>query len=265
MNQTKWERRLRRAEELCERRSSVAEVLGFYRGILEVQRQVYNDLLGGSDESSLADASFRQRIDIDRAARWLPEVLTVVEKRGPGKLAEEAKRLNHDEPEARHQTLVDFLDSDQRKDQPPAWFFARFVLQPCAQALAEQIAFSEQSSPSNCPVCGDRPQFAVLRPEGDGGKRHLACSLCSTEWEFRRILCPVCGEVDYSKLPHYTPDDPLAVRVEACDTCKFYLKSFDMTADGLLVPEVDEIATVALDLWAVEKGYRKVLPNVMGF
>jgi len=32
------------------------------------------------------------------------------------------------------------------------------------------------------------------------------------------------------------------VRVEACDTC--------LTKDGFAVPEVDEIATVSLNLWA---------------
>ena len=114
-------------------------------------------------------------------------------------------------------------------------------------------------------MCGSQPQLAVLRPEGDGGKRHLACSLCLTEWEFRRIICPVCEEMDPTKLPRYSAEEPIAVRVEACDTCKSYLKSFDMTVDGLMVPEVDEIATVALDVWAAEHGYHKIQLNLLGF
>jgi len=104
----------------------------------------------------------------------------------------------------------------------------------------------------------------VLRPEANGGKRLLMCSFCLTEWEFRRILCPFCGEEDYQKLPRYSVQDPV-VRVEACDTCKRYLKSVDMTVDGLAVPLVDEIATVPLDLWAAERGYRKICVNLMGF
>ena len=55
------------------------------------------------------------------------------------------------------------------------------------------------------------------------------------------------------------------IRVEACDTCQFYLKSVDLTVDGLAVPLVDEVATVTLDLWATEHGYKKVAPNLMGF
>lgn len=105
----------------------------------------------------------------------------------------------------------------------------------------------------------------MIRPEGDGGKRLLLCSLCQSEWEFRRILCPACGEVNHEKLPRYSAEGIASVRVEACDTCKHYLKSIDMTVDGLAVPVVDEIATAPLDLWAAEHGYQKIRLNLMGF
>lgn len=107
--------------------------------------------------------------------------------------------------------------------------------------------------------------MAVLRPEGDGGKRMLLCSLCHSEWEFRRVLCPSCGEENHEKLPRYTASGIPAVRVEACDSCGKYLKSVDLTLDGLAVPEADEVATAPLDLWADQHGYRKVQPNIMGF
>ena len=39
--------------------------------------------------------------------------------------------------------------------------------------------------------------------------------------------------------------------VEACDSCHCYLKSVDLTVNGLAVPVVDELATAAaLDVWA---------------
>jgi FdhE protein len=50
--------------------------------------------------------------------------------------------------------------------------------------------------------------------------------------------------------------------VEACDSCRHYLKAIDLTLDGLAVPEVDELASVALDLWAAENGYTKLAPNL---
>ena len=115
-----------------------------------------------------------------------------------------------------------------------------------------------------CPFCGEKPVAAVLRPEGDGGKRFLLCSLCFTEWEFRRLLCPHCGEEDKEKLPVYTAAEMPHVRVEACDTCRVYLKAIDLTKNGLAVPEVDELAAVALDLWAAEHGYTKLQTNLFG-
>jgi formate dehydrogenase maturation protein FdhE len=78
-------------------------------------------------------------------------------------------------------------------------------------------------------------------------------------------LCPTCGEVDCQKLPRFAADDLSWVRVEACDTCHFYIKSIDMTVEGLAVPIVDEIATAPLDLWAADHGYKKTQQNLLGF
>jgi len=196
---------------------------------------------------------------------WLSVLLDLVQKRGPAKLADEARRVTAADPVEQRHIFVDFLQADQPSSYPPVLFFAHVLLQPYAEFLASRLAIPAQYSRSLCPLCGSRPQVAVLRPEGDGGKRHLACSLCLTEWEFRRIICPVCEEVDPLKLPRYSPEDPIAVRIDACDTCRSYLKSFDMTVDGLLVPEVDEIATIPLDLWAAQQGYHKFQLNLLGF
>ena len=105
---------------------------------------------------------------------------------------------------------------------------------------------------------------AVLRPEGEGAKRFLMCAECFAEWEFLRVKCPACGEEDKEKLPVYTAEQFPHVRVEACDTCRSYLKAIDLTKNGLAVPEVDEIASAALDVWAKEQGYRKTCPNLFG-
>ena len=142
-------------------------------------------------------------------------------------------------------------------------FYARVL----AQAETEERAAGAGISPGvqpQCPFCGEKPVAAVLRPEGDGAKRFLLCSLCFTEWEFRRLLCPNCGEEDKEKLPIYTAEEFPHVRVEACDNCRIYLKAVDLTKNGLAVPEVDELASVALDLWAAEHGYRKLQTNLFG-
>jgi formate dehydrogenase maturation protein FdhE len=51
------------------------------------------------------------------------------------------------------------------------------------------------------------------------------------------------------------------IRVEACDTCGMYRKVIE---DPSAIFEVDDLASVPLDIWAVGNGYRKVTPNLFG-
>lgn len=256
-----WDKRIARAADLAERFAYAREVLVFYGEVLRLQKRIFDDISSKATAPQTNDAPLRERLEVAVGYRYLPELLSLVEARGPATLAEEAQAIRTTSPEQQQKTLQSFL-AREAIAQP---FFARALLQPCAERLALDSSPRTATTMSVCPVCGSRPQAAVLRPEGDGGKRFLLCSFCLTEWEFRRILCPVCGEEDYKKLPRYTAEDPVSLRVEACDTCHFYLKSIDMTVDGLAVPLVDEVASVPLDLWAAEHGYKKAEPNLMGF
>jgi FdhE protein len=266
MKKTDWDKRIQRAVELAQRYPSAAEVLTFYRHILEFQKTLCGDVVSRSLPAAGVKAAFREQLDLDIAIRQLPALLALVQRTGPSKLAQEAAEIGRASSEQQREMLRSFLLSTNSNEPESNHFFARVLFQPQAEHLAvAQNAQFVDSSGSVCPVCGGRPQVAVLRPEGDGGKRFLVCSFCSTEWEFRRILCPVCGEQDHKKLPRYSVEDMPSVRVEACDTCKYYLKSVDMTIDGLAVLVVDEVATAALDVWAIDQGFHKIGPNLMGF
>jgi FdhE protein len=144
-------------------------------------------------------------------------------------------------------------------------FFARACLQPIAENLQSQMPPDRNDSKSVCPACGGLPQLGVLRPEGEGASRYLLCSFCLREWLFRRIVCPFCGEEDKEKLPRYSAGQCDYVHVEACDNCLEYLKAVDMTVNGHAVPLIDEAAMAVLDVWAVEHGYKKAVPNLVGF
>jgi FdhE protein len=123
---------------------------------------------------------------------------------------------------------------------------------------------AQDGAPLRCPVCEARPIVGVLRPEGDGARKSLVCMLCAHEWTFRRVCCPACGEDREPQMAFYSAAEIPHVRVDVCDTCHFYLKSVDLTKTGLAVPVVDELATLSLDLWAREKGYRKFQMNMLG-
>jgi formate dehydrogenase accessory protein FdhE len=158
---------------------------------------------------------------------------------------------------------------------------AIFVLEAVLQPLAERLASAPQdpaaasagrvaaplparaSGGPVCPVCGGSPGVGVLREEGHGARRALVCGLCLTEWDYLRLVCAWCGEQRFESLPVFTADQFPHVRIEACDTCRTYLKTIDLTKDGRAVPVVDDIASISLDLWARDRGYRRLRASLV--
>jgi FdhE protein len=155
----------------------------------------------------------------------------------------------------------------QAGDPPgsPEEFLAFALSQPYAEFVRSrfQLQLAEYTQ-ALCPLCNRKPSLGVLRQQGDGGRRSLVCGFCLTEWEFRRVVCPGCGEENHAKLPVYTAETIPHIRVECCDSCKTYIKSIDLTKNGLADPLVDELAAVPLNLWAQEHGYAKLQPNLLG-
>jgi len=258
-----WDLRIARAGELAKKHAAVGEVLNFYQQITRFQK--------GVDEKLEASGEH----DLSVLLPFFPDLISLVTRNGSPVLAQAAQALAQDPNEDRL-ALLESIWRHQVEASELAGeyaFFAQALLQPYAEHLAERTksaqageaaASAGEGSPSLCPFCGSRPQVAVLRPEGDGAKRSLLCALCATEWTFRRLLCPNCGEEDKDKLPVFAAKEFDYVRVDACDTCRTYIKSIDLTKDGHAIPMVDELATVSLNLWAQEKNYRKMRPNLFG-
>jgi len=249
-----WDRRIARAGELAKKHVTVAEMLKFYQGLARFQKTVYEDIASPGSH------------DISVLVRHFPGILSFVSQAGSLVLKETAEALKQASPEERLELLSAVWQHEMEGGQLSAEheFFAQALLQPFAEFLAEKTDSSTQASPPLCPFCGSKPQVAVLRPEGDGGKRFLVCSLCSTEWLFRRVLCPNCAEENKDHLPIFIAQDFDYVRVDACDTCRTYIKSIDLTKNGNAVPVVDELATVSLNLWAQENNYQKLRANLFG-
>jgi FdhE protein len=243
------EDRIARAAELSGIYPAAAELLSFYREVALFQKPVYEDLRAGGNT------------DLHVLLPYFPALLRLVRRAGPEPLADFGAELQS-LPEAQWELLA--AEWGGKGDSAAGRFYARVLLQPYAEHLALRQVADVQQTAATCPFCSAHPVAGVLRGEGDGAKRWLLCSLCSTEWPFLRLLCPHCGERNKESLPVYTTPDFDHVRVEACDTCKTYLKSVDLTRDGRAVPVVDELATVALNIWAEEHGYTKRETNLLG-
>jgi len=93
--------------------------------------------------------------------------------------------------------------------------------------------------------------------------RSLLCALCGLEWGVPRIRCPLCAEADPARLPIFRAEQYPGVRIEACEGCKRYLKSLEMVGKHPDFPEIDELDSLALDLWAQEQGFTRE-PNLAG-
>ena len=252
---TTWTRRVQRARELAERHPAAAELLRFYAEVLGFQGRLAKELTQRADPT----VALRAQIDVSPAVEQFADLLNIVSTLGPAPLAAAATQL-HREGAAWWREMLQQGDEDDELRR----FFVLACLQPLAERLQLQLPESVDQSVRVCPVCGSLPQLIMLRPEGEGARRSLLCSLCLREWGFRRLLCPMCGELDKEKLPYYTDAGCKYVRVEACDSCHRYLKSVDLSLDGLAVPLVDEMAWAALDIWATNRGYAKIARNLAG-
>ncbi|HWY60167.1 MAG TPA: formate dehydrogenase accessory protein FdhE [Terriglobales bacterium] len=263
MRASPWQRRIKRAEYLANQYSFAAEILRFYAGIARFQEDLYGRL--EAEAENLPSAQYPSGPpELQALINGFSPFLSAVEKNGPARLAEIARELRGSSRESWSQ-LLDESWSTTESANAAEEFLARAFLQPYAELLRLRggITFEDYNH-SLCPFCSRKAGLGVLRQQGDGGRRSLVCSFCLAEWEFRRILCPGCGEENNSKLPVYTASDFDYVRVECCDTCKTYIKSVDLTRNGLAEPMIDEMAAAPLDVWAQQHGYSKLQLNLLG-
>ncbi|HWW74897.1 MAG TPA: formate dehydrogenase accessory protein FdhE [Pyrinomonadaceae bacterium] len=257
-----WDAAIRRAEHLAAEADATKELLNFYAELLRAQKEIYERLRGrkGWLPSGLLED------DLTVVRRTLPRLLGAVESSGPAALAEESRSLAR-----AGDGEVDRMILEEWRTPSGTRFFAKALLQPYARWLAESGGrpFDRElgRGGNGCPFCGGRPQVSLLRtrePSADGGGRELLCATCLGVWPFGRVLCAGCGEQRPASLGYFHTPEYEHIRIEACDTCKRYIKGVDLTRLGLAVPLVDEVAAAPLDVWAHEHGYSKIELNLVG-
>jgi len=136
-------------------------------------------------------------------------------------------------------------------------FFLEESLRPAMEMTAERYASTISRSgwtEGYCPVCGKDPKIGALKEEE--GRKFLFCNQCGTEWLFRRIKCPFCGNEEQKNLSYFTVNSDERYRVDVCDACKRYVKIVDLRNSNK-DPDLDieDIATLHLDMLANEEGY----------
>jgi len=268
MNPGKWDARIERARALERIYPFASEGLRFYQRVAHAQKSLYGELESQFGKLRRPLGALRQEFDLSFLLPRFAPFLSVIEQSAPAALAKSAQVMHAKNPNYSKDALSYFWQADSFSNAglaPAEALLAWTFLQPYAEYLASSAErLIIHGTPSRCPLCSGQPQVGVLRQEGDGGKRSLVCSLCAHEWKYRRIACPNCGEEDVHKLAVYTAESIAHVRVEACDTCRHYIKTVDLTKDGHAIPVVDELATTPLNLWAAEHDYQKLETNLLG-
>ena len=191
----------------------------------------------------------------------------------PAPVAQAASAVAGARDETRLDVLLSMLTGGQLStlagalgcELAPLAFLPRAFLSPIAEVLSGLAPTGERTAGPVCPRCGWPPQVSRLADEPDTqGVRRLVCSFCASGWIFPRSVCPACGVSGDAGLEFHVDDELPHLRVEACKTCRRYLKSVDLRVLGLAEPLVDDLATPELDVWAVEQGLEKMAPNLLG-
>lgn len=123
-----------------------------------------------------------------------------------------------------------------------------------------------------CPVCGSAPIIAWLgkRPISagneflvdGGGRKHLHCGLCGSNWHFVRGICPSCGGQGEDAMQILGEEDRRHERIDWCKKCQTYLPLVDLRelADA---PDMDAmaLALMHLDIVAAKKDLVPLKPS----
>jgi len=278
-----WTERRRRVRELRSHHGFARQLLDFYGSLLGVQEKAFDD--------AAASRPTAEKLCAYVAELVVPSVIDVSVAAGPDSMRHELiRRLEGTNPQAIVQTWID------GEDQPAVdRFLARAALGPVLEALGAEAraVCAGPRDALHCPHCGGPPQLSYFAPGPEDlatGPRYLVCARCGAGWGFARMTCAACGEDRSAKLTIFSEHgttsgehgsvvrglqrvvpahDPGAVfphlRIEACESCRGYLCSIDLAADPGAVAVVDELAAIPLDLYARERGFTKITPNLMGF
>jgi len=211
-----------------------------------------------------------------RASLWrddLRDILRAVQAEAAPAIAPTLDRLAAMDETSLEAIADRVLAGTTLDDDAPYVPFAGAALQVYFMRQAASLAVADVSHcdvATVCPVCGTRPVTSIIRIGGaQANLRYLVCALCQAEWNMVRAKCSSC---EAEKGVHFlslavNPDSDqagqAAVKAEACDECKTYLKLMNQDKDALVDPYADDLATLTLDLLVDEQGFARSGPNLL--
>ena len=134
------------------------------------------------------------------------------------------------------------------------WTAMAAALRPVVEAFGAWRD-EERWGRGTCPTCGALPGVGQLSGPEPARRRRLACGLCGTRWSFQRFECPYCGNASSAQLTALQVEGESGLRIDACEACKGYVKTYDGEGDEALF--LADWTTLHLDVLARDQGLER--------
>jgi len=235
-------------------------------------------LHGGLPLVDLAEGEF----DLTGPRKYFLSLLSIAEKRAPGETQDLVEKIEEDpllfedmirdvaegfvveeesDEEGREVEAAEEPEAEEAAGEEETFdlveLFLEESLRPDLEKVVEKYGDSVAKADwteGYCPICGREPKIGELREEE--GRRYLFCNQCGYEWSFVRIKCPFCGNEEQQSLAFFTVEGDERYRVDVCNECKRYIKIIDFRETKQEANlDVEDIATLHLDMLAYEEGY----------
>lgn len=159
------------------------------------------------------------------------------------------------------------------------YFLAYNSLVPSLEAIATHLQphIGDMWAHGHCPVCGSAPFMGYLGKKtgkdksenllDTNGQRFHVCSFCRSEYRVKRLQCPFCLEEDHTKLEYFSAAEDPDYQVHVCHTCKGYIKLADFReyTSRPMLPAVNDLESLPLDIAAQQQGYSRLTLSPWGF
>lgn len=162
------------------------------------------------------------------------------------------------------------LRAEVRGSQVAAWLLGDAALEPSSPGLLRFLGWTalarhlrpildayavwrdeDRWMRRYCPSCGSLPAMAHLLATETGRQRFLSCGCCATRWRYPRTECPFC-EADPQRVPVVAIEGEAGLRIDHCETCRAYLKTYDGQGQEALL--LADWTSLHLDVIALERG-----------
>lgn len=225
------------------------------------ERLIAKKLAGGLPLLDFSAGDF----DFTPAKDYFLRLLEIAEKRALGETTEFIRQIREGEIDFDEMIRNSFNVGSNEEfaldiDEDAVDLVELFVeesLRPALEDFAEKYGDIIRNSgwdEGYCPICGKEPKIGEIKGDEEG--RFLFCNQCGLEWNYHRIKCPFCGNEEQQTLAYFTVEGDERYRVDVCNVCKRYVKMVDFRDSGEKANlDVEDIATLHLDMLASEEGY----------